>query len=107
MATIMCQSLDGLHNYSSSWKLGDLHDSQIIFGNQGALHIAWNSVSHQQTNRIEIGCHFARENVLSREIMTSSGDQLVNMLTKSSRGSRVDQIRNKLESYDICATGEF
>jgi hypothetical protein len=55
---------------------------------------------------IEIDCHFIREKILFRQIVTSfvnSNDQLADIFTKSLRGPRITYICNKLDAYDIYA----
>ena len=87
-------------------KFGDTQDTRLLCDNQVVLHIASKSIFHEQTKHIEINCHFVREKVLSGEIITnfvSSGDQIADLFTKYLKGSRVDNICNKLGSYDIYA----
>ena len=56
------------------------------------------------TKHIKIDCHFVQEKVPLRDIIIkfiNFEDQLVDMLTESLKGFRVDDICNKLGSYDI------
>ena len=78
----------------------------LICDNQVALHILSNLVFHKMTKHIEVDCHFIIEKIASGCMITSfvnSNDQLVDIFTKSLRGSRIKYICDKLGVFYLYA----
>lgn len=103
MATTTCE-LVWIKQLLQELKFGNIQQMKLRCDNQAALHIASNPVFHERTKHIEIDCHFARENVISKEIITDSvtlNDQVAYIFTKPLRGPRNHYISNKLGIFNL------
>ena len=103
MALATCE-LICLRHLIQELRFGKNEQMKLICNNQAALHIASNSVFHERTKHIEVDCHFFREKIASRCMITSFvnlSDQLANVFTKSLRGPRIKHICNKLGAFDL------
>ena len=105
MATATCE-LVCLKQLLGELKFGKIDQMELVCDNQAALHVTSNPVFHERTKHIGIDCHFVREKILSRDIVTKfvkSNDQLTDMFTKSLICPRINYIYNKLGAYDLYA----
>ena len=81
MTMITCE-LMWIKQFLQELRLCEVVQMRLYCDNQAALHIASNSVFHERTKHIEIDCHFIREKLLSKEIVTefiNSNDQLADI----------------------------
>ncbi|PKI37262.1 hypothetical protein CRG98_042353 [Punica granatum] len=74
--------------------------------NMAALHIAANPVFHERTKHIEIDCHFVREHVQTKSIITChvpSKLQLADIFTKALGRDQFQFLLGKLDITSIHA----
>ena len=105
MATTTCE-LVWLKQLLGELTFGKIDQMELVCDSHAGLHLASNPVFHERTKHIEIDCHFVREKILSRDIVTKfvkSNDQLADMFTKSFTCPRINYICNKLGAYDLYA----
>ncbi|KAG4940850.1 hypothetical protein JHK87_044721 [Glycine soja] len=105
MAMVTCE-LMWIKQFLQELRFCEELQMKLYCDNQAALHIASNPVFHERTKHIEIDCHFIREKLLSKEIVTEfigSNDQPADILTKSLRGPKIQTICTKLGAYDLYA----
>ncbi|RVW31623.1 Retrovirus-related Pol polyprotein from transposon RE1 [Vitis vinifera] len=105
MALATCE-LIWLKHLLRELRFGKDEQMKLICDNQATLHIASNPIFHEITKHIEVDCHFIREKIASRCVVTSfvnSNDQLADIFIKSLRGPRIKYICNKLGAYNIYA----
>nr|KYP55651.1 Retrovirus-related Pol polyprotein from transposon TNT 1-94 [Cajanus cajan] len=106
MALITCE-LMWIKQLLQELKFCEGHPMKLYCDNQAALHIASNPVFHERTKHIEVDCHFVREKLLSKEIVTkfvTSNEQLADVMTKSLRGPRIQFLCSKLGAYNLYAS---
>jgi len=105
MAMVTCE-LMWIKQFLQELKFCEVGQMKLFCDNQAALHIVSNPVFHERTKHIEVDCHFIREKLFSKEIITefiNSNDQPADILTKSLRGTRIQSICSKLGAYDLYA----
>uniref|UniRef100_A0A5B6ZAR0 Copia protein n=1 Tax=Davidia involucrata TaxID=16924 RepID=A0A5B6ZAR0_DAVIN len=96
------------------WVRSLLHDMEInvpipmpmYCDNQAAIFIASNPVFHERTKHIEVDCHFIRDLVLQKQIVTpyvQSGDQLGDIFTKPMARATFLSLCSKLGIFNLYA----
>nr|KYP46623.1 Copia protein [Cajanus cajan] len=105
MALITCEFIR-IKQLIQELRFCEDHPMKLYCDNQAALHIASDPVFHERTKHIEVDCHFGREKLLSKEIITefvNSSEQLADVMTNSLRGPRIQFLCSKLGSYNLYA----
>ena len=95
-----------LHQLLAEFGIKTSVSEKLRCDNQVVLHIASNSIFHEQTKHIEIDCHFVREKIQLDLISTGyvkTREQLGDIFTKALSGDPVSYLCNKLDVINIYA----
>ena len=106
MATVT-SDLIWIKSFLASIRVFVNHPMQLFCDNQAVLHIARNPVFYERIKHIEIDCHFARERLLSGELVTRyvpSNRQVVDIFTKTLGNRQFLFLRSKLGMVSPHAT---
>ncbi|EOY27027.1 Cysteine-rich RLK (RECEPTOR-like protein kinase) 8, putative [Theobroma cacao] len=103
MASTCCE-LMWLKHLLADFKIDHDDPIDLYSDSQSAIHISKNPVFHEQTEHIEMDCHFIREKVLASTIKPlhiSTDLQVVDIFTKALLPKQFYKLLGKMSVHDI------
>ena len=104
--TLATCELIWLKHHLQELRFGKDEQMKLKCDNEAALQISSNPVFHERTKHIKVDCHFIREKIVSRCMITrfvNFNDQLTDIFTKSLRGPKIKYICDKFGTLDLYA----
>lgn len=103
MATLACE-LQWLKHLLTDLGIPHISPMTMFCDNQAALHISQNPVFHERTKHIELDCHFVREKIQAKLLITRyipSSSQIADIFTKPLGKDAFLRLVGKLGVLDI------